>query len=73
MEITKHLNKFRERLAIAIMPEYMRCRIGFAGKVIQRLAEEADINQIANAILFDRKISVFVDVSKEKDSALPPN
>jgi len=73
MKIISRINKFREQLAIAIMPEYMRCRIGFAGKVIQRLAEEADINEIVNAILFDRKISVFVDVSKEKDSALPPN
>lgn len=73
MKIISRINKFREQLAIAIMPEYMRCRIGFAGKVIQRLAEEADINQIANAIMFDRKISVFVDVTREKDSSCPPN
>lgn len=73
MKIVSKINKFRTALALLILPEYMRANIAFAGKVLVRMAEETDFMQLIHAIALDRKISVFIDVTKEKDSACPPN
>lgn len=70
MKIIEAINNFRFKLAIAIMPDQCRARIGFAGKILERMAEQCDMHTLAHAILFDKAITVFVDVSRDKKNSL---